>query len=150
MKKKLIILISLLFFTCACDNRSANISNLDLEGASTSLDEKYTNMSDMNTNELQVIYGLDVSLAEEYKIKSSILANGNFYAIIKVNAENRDEVKEQMDNLFSTLETQSNLYSPEAVNLIKKHLETSIGNYLIYIVSNDNDEFYEIVKGYIY
>lgn len=149
MGKKLIILSLLLFFVCACDSNKNNITNLDLEGASIALDEKYTNMSDMNTNELEIIYGLDVSFVEEYKIKSSILANGNFYAILKVSDKNKNKVKEQMQNMFSILEKQSNLYSPDAVKLIKNHLETSIGNYLIYIVSENNNEYYEIVKGYI-
>jgi hypothetical protein len=143
------MLIFLSLFPCGCDSGKKTITNLDLKGASTALDQKYTNMTDMDTNELQVIYGLDVSLAEEYKIKSSILANGNFYAILKVSDENKSKVKEQMKDMFSILEKQSNLYSPQAVNLIKNHLETSVGNYLIYIVSDNNNEYYEIVKGYI-
>jgi len=148
MKKVLIILPILLLLLCGCASNN-NITNLDLEGASTALDAKYDNMSDMDINELKVIYGLDVSLTEEYKIKSSALANGNFYAIIKVSNENKNKIKDQMGDMFSILEKQSNLYSPDAVNLIKNHLETSVGNYLIYIVSENNNEYYEIVKGYI-
>ena len=75
--------------------------------------------------------------------------NGNFYAILKVSDKNMDTVRDQMNNLFSVLESQSNLYSPDAVKLIKNHLETEVGNYLIYIVSEDNNAMYEIIKGYI-
>lgn len=148
MKKSLILVFLLLTFVCGCA-KTNTITNLDIGGASSALDTKYDNMSDMNTNELKVIYGLDVSLIEEYKIKSSVLANGNFYAILKVSNENKNEVKEQMQNMFSILEKQSNLYSPDAVNLIKNHLETSVGNYLIYIVSEDNNAYYEVIKEYI-
>lgn len=54
-----------------------------------------------------------------------------------------------MDEMFSILENQSSLYSPEAVNLIKNKLATSVGDYLIYIVSENNEEMYNVVKEYI-
>ena len=54
-----------------------------------------------------------------------------------------------MKNMFSILENQSNLYSPEAVKLLKNRLETSVGNYLIYIVSDNNNAYYDVLKGFI-
>lgn len=145
--KKIVLLSILTLLLCGCSN--SNVSNLDIEGASSALDAEYTNMASMDATELQVIYGLDVSLAEEYKIKSSVLVNGNFYAILKVSDEREQEVKQAMDNMFDILESQSNLYSPEAVNMIKNRLETTVGDYLIYLVSEDNNKLYEIITGYI-
>lgn len=146
--KKIIIVCLMVLLLGGCAS-SSNMTNLDIEGASKALDQEYTNMTDMDKDELSIVYGLDVSLLEEYEIKSSQLMNGNFYAILKVNDKNKDEVVEQMSNLFDVLESQSNLYSPEAVKLIENHLETSVGNCLIYIVSEDNEAMYEIIKGYI-
>ena len=54
-----------------------------------------------------------------------------------------------MQKMFGIMSEQSNLYSPEAVDLINNRLETSVGDYLIYIISNDNDKYYDILKGYI-
>ena len=147
MKKVLIICLMILFIG-GCGNKE-NLTNLDIAQASVKLDEKYTNMMDMDDKELSIVYGLDVSLLEEYEIKCSQLMNGNFYAILKVSDKNMDTVRDQMNNLFDVLESQSNLYSPDAVKLIQNHLETSVGNYLIYIVSEDNNAMYEIIKGYI-
>jgi len=121
--------------------------NLDMEAASKKLDEKFTNMKDMDTKELDAVYGVDVSLAEEYIIKSSTLNNGYLYAIFKVDKGKESKLKKQMDNMFNVLIKNSNLYSPEAVKLLNDHLEVSIGNYLIYIVSDNNQDMYEIVKG---
>ena len=51
-----------------------------------------------------------------------------------------------MNNFFDILVEQNVLYSPEAVNLLENYLETSIGDYLIYISSADNQESYNIIK----
>ena len=145
--KKLIITLIAVILLCGCANN--NVTNLDMNKASNSLDSKYQNMQSVNKDELEVIYGLDLSKIDEYIIKSSSSANGDFYAIVKVKDENKKEVQDKMNNMFKILENQSNLYSPEAVSKLKNKLSTSVGNYLIYIVSNDNNAYYEIVKGYI-
>lgn len=144
--KKIIMVIGLAIILAGC-NKSA--STLDMKKASTSLDEKYQNMALMSDKELEGIYNQDTTLMEEYIIKSSENQNGNFYALIKVKPENKDKVKNNMDEMFSILENQSSLYSPEAVNLIKNKLATSVGDYLIYIVSENNEEMYNVVKEYI-
>ena len=144
--KKIIMVIGLAIILAGCNK---SVSTLDMKGASTSLDEKYQNMALMSEKELEGIYNQDITLMEEYIIKSSENQDGNFYALIKVKSENKEKVKNNMDEMFSILENQSSLYSPEAVNLIKNKLATSVGDYLIYIVSENNEEMYNVVKEYI-
>ena len=144
--KKIIMVIGLSIILAGCNK---SVSTLDMKGASTSLDEKYQNMALMSEKELEGIYNQDTSIMEEYIIKASENQNGNFYALIKVKSENKEKVKNNMDEMFSILENQSSLYSPEAVNLIKNKLATSVGDYLIYIVSENNEEMYNVVKEYI-
>lgn len=145
--KKFLLLI-LVICLCGCSSNS-DLSNLDLKATVSDLDGAYTNMYELKDDELSLIYGLDVNKCEEYVIKASTLSNGDFYAIVKVNKENESEVLAQMKNLFATLEQQSNLYSPEAVQLIKNRLETSIGDYHIYLISKDNNALYELVKKHV-
>lgn len=146
MKKFLLIMMAVLGIT-ACGGNN-NLTTVDINGASSALDEKLGNMSPVNEDELKSIYQIDTSLMEEYVIKASDTANGNLYAIILVNEENKSEVKNQMNNYFDILVEQNVLYSPEAVNLLENYLETSIGDYLIYIASEDNEATYNIVKEY--
>ena len=51
-----------------------------------------------------------------------------------------------MTDLFETLKSQNNLYSPEAVEIIDNKVETSVGNYLVYIAYKDTDKAYSLVK----
>ena len=148
MKRKVIVLLIGLLLFVGCE-QSGTASNLNIKEASKALDEKYEDVVSMDDTQLKSIYGLDLSLLEEYEIKTSNLTNGDFYAILKVNSQNKKKVQDQMNYMFQVMEKQSNLYSPEAVKLIKNRLETSVGNYLIYIISNDNNSMYNVIKEYI-
>ncbi len=146
--KRIFLIFLIMILLCGCNSKKS-IANLDIKQAGIALDEKYTNMTAMDKTELEVIYGLNTSLMEEYVIKSSTLTNGNFYALIKVDSSNKSQVQNDMKEMFNIMEKQSNLYSAQAVSLIKNHLETSVGNYLIYIVSENNSEMYNIISEYI-
>lgn len=138
----ILVLCALILSGCGSDV----VNKLDMDAASKKLDEKFTNMKDMDVKELDAVYGVDVSIADEYVIKSSTLNNGYLYAIFKVNKGKESELKKQLGNMFDILIKNSNLYSPEAVKLIKNRLEVSVGDYLIYIVSDNNQAMYDIVK----
>jgi len=146
MKKFLLMIVIMLGIT-AC-GAGSNLTEVDIKAAETALDEKLGNMASVNEDELKSIYQVDTSLMEEYVIKASNTANGNLYAIILVDENNKAEVKKQMNNYFDILVDANALYSPEAVNLLENYLETSIGDYLIYISSEDNEATYNIIKEY--
>ena len=148
MKRNVLILLFGLLLFVGC-GKTSTASNLNIKGASAALDQKYDDVVSMDDPQLKTVYGLDLSLLDEYEIKTSNLANGDFYAILKVSSENKKKVQDQMNQMFQIMEKQSNLYSPEAVKLIKGRLETSVGNYLIYIISSDNNSMYNVIKEYI-
>ena len=67
--KKFLVLCLMVLFVGGCGSKD-NLTNIDISQASVKLDEKYTNMVDMDDKELSIVYGLDVSLLEEYEIKT--------------------------------------------------------------------------------
>ncbi len=142
MKKIVISLIAILFLVSGCGSKNT----LDIKAASASLDEEMKDMVVLEDKELEAIYDLDLSLMDEYIIKSGSNRNGNLYALIKVKDENKEAVKKQMDKLFEILETQSNLYSPEAVELLENKVQTNVGDCLVYISYKDTDKAYDLVK----
>lgn len=142
MKKIVISLIAILFLVSGCGSKNT----LDIKAASASLDKEMQDMVVLEDKELEAIYDLDLSLMDEYIIKSGSTRNGNLYALIRVKDENKEAVKKQMDKLFEILETQSNLYSPEAVELLENKVQTNVGDCLVYISYKDTDKAYDLVK----
>ena len=143
MKKLIICLLGILLLA-GCGNKSSE--SLDIKAASASLDKEMQDMVVLEDKELEAIYDLDLSLMDEYVIKSASSRNGYVYALIKVSGANKDKVKKQMDHLFEVLETQSNLYSPEAVEILENKVQTNVGDCLVYISYKDTDKAYDLVK----
>lgn len=89
------------------------------------------------------------------KVEEAIFAQPAFmtssaqYIIVKPSKGNKDEVKKLMDKYMSDLQTQWDTYLPDQAELVKNRLETTIGDYLIYIISNDNEAVLKTIKNNI-
>lgn len=76
----------------------------------------------------------------------TFITSAEQYIIIKPSKGNKDEVKEKMDEYMDNLQKQWDTYLPHQAELVKNRLETSIGDYLIYIVTTDNDAILKAIK----
>ena len=55
-------------------------------------------------------------------------------------------VKEALGTYMTNLQQQWDMYLPDQAELVKNHKETKIGDYLIYIVSNDNEAILKAIE----
>lgn len=76
----------------------------------------------------------------------SFITSAEQYIIIKPSKGNKDEVKEKMDEYMTNLQKQWDTYLPHQAEIVKNRMETSIGDYLIYIVTTDNDAVLKAIK----
>lgn len=98
---------------------------------------------------LENTYGIKKDMVEEYLIKvPTILVSSNTYVIVKPTTGNKEEVKEKLDTYMKNLETQWETYLPDQYELVKNRLVEEYGDYLIYIVSKDNNKVLETIKEY--
>lgn len=133
--KKIIILL-MLFIITGCGN--TEINELDINKTSQIIENYLMDMVTVDEEELENIYALKLDSIQEYIIKQN--SDGDMYAIIKT--EDKIDVKEQIQNYFDKVRDFNTAYSPERVELIDNRLEKEIGDYLIYIVSNNSEKIY--------
>lgn len=76
----------------------------------------------------------------------SFMTSAEQYIIVKPSKGNKDEVKAKLDEYMKNLQTQWDTYLPEQAAIVKNRLETEIGDYLIYIVTSDNDVVLKAIK----
>ena len=96
---------------------------------------------------LESLYGIKKDMVEEYLIKvPTILVSSNTYVIVKPTAGNKTEVKEKLDTYMTNLEEQWKTYLPDQYELVKNRRVEEYGDYLIYIVSIDNNKVFETIK----
>ena len=134
--KKIIWLVISLFIITGCGNSELN--EFDIKKAQIAVEETLKNMTDIDEDTLKNVYNLDFNFIKEYVMKEN--ENGELYAIIY--ASDKAIVKKEMDSYFLKLRDFSVAYSPERVELLDNHLEKEIGDYLIYIVAEDNTKVY--------
>lgn len=92
-------------------------------------------------------FGLEKDMLEDYLIKMPMMiTNSNTYMIIKPTEGNKEVVKEKINAYMTNLEEQWKTYLPDQYELVKNRLETEYGDYLIYIVSSDNEAVLNEIK----
>ena len=104
-------------------------------------------LMEVNDETLESQFNINKSDVKEYLIKVPMMITSyNSYIIIKPVDGKKDEVKEKIDEYMTKLEKQWETYLPEQYELVKNRLEKEYGDYLIYIVSSNNDLVFETIK----
>lgn len=134
--RKIYILIALLLAVTACGNQSKNI---DINKASIAIEESLDDMVNIEGDTLEKVYGVSLSNIEEFIVKQN--GEGDMYAIIK--AKDKSKVEKDMDGYFAIIKRYNEQFEPDRLKTLENRLEKEIGNYLIYIVSEDALDIYE-------
>ena len=132
------IFISILLVGCSQNN---DINTIDMNDTSKIIEKDLKNMKEINKDDLEDIYSLDLSNIDKIIVKEN--NNGDLYAIVK--AKDIQAVKESMNDYFEKVKQFNQSYSPERLEILENRLEKQIGNYLIYIVAKDADKIYSDV-----
>lgn len=105
-------------------------------------------MMDITSEMLQDSIGLDPASVTEFAIKTpALITSSTTYMVVKPADGKKNEVKEALDNYMIALEEQWSTYLPEQYELVKNRLYKEYGDYLIYIVSSNNDLVYNTIIG---
>lgn len=88
--------------------------------------------------ELADVYGIDTSLFQEYIILVDKKWN---FCMLLIPAEGKsNDIKNMMSTALTQLAQQLELYEPDQCQVVRDHLETMRGEYLIYAACADNEK----------
>ncbi len=152
--KKIVVFIVMVLLV-GCNQKEVELDLIKLYSGIESLNYKDSNNqirplfnNEIIDNEkLQSKYDLDISNID--KILFSIpkeMDQASMYIIVLPKENKKDEVNNEIENFFIKYEQEWALYFPKEEALIKNRLQTSYGQYLIYIVSNDNNKVLNYIK----
>ncbi len=101
----------------------------------------------IDVDDLKQTFDIDDKLVSTYLAKVPMMViNSNSVIILKPEKGKTKEVKEKMNTYMEKLEEQWKTYLPDQYELVKNRLEEEYGDYLIYIISKDNDKVFNIIK----
>jgi len=107
----------------------------------------FANVMEMPIESIEDVLGLKEDQVEEFLMATPMMiVRSDTYIIVKPSEGNKKVVKEKIDEYMDALEEQWKTYLPEQYELVKNRLEKQLGDYLIYVVSIDNDLVYKTIK----
>ncbi|MGI6030337.1 MAG: DUF4358 domain-containing protein [Eubacteriales bacterium] len=149
----LLTMSALVFSLTACGGGSDS-QKIDLDAANTAIaaltkedgSPLFDQLALADSDTLTQVYGLDASLLQEYAAGFSAGGDG-LYLILLPNEGSENDVKNQVKTLLDTQAQQAELYYPETKAIIDDATETIIGDYLVYVASNDNGAVTDAIEG---
>ncbi len=147
-----IILICILMLSGCGGNAKIDLETAKTNIAKITLPEDstktlYGTLKEYPKDELKIAYGLDTSLMDEYLIYfSQDPLQAYMYAIIKPKDGQTETIKTQIGNFLKKYENKWTLYLPEQTAYVKNALNTSDGDYLIVIISTNNQLVLDAIK----
>ena len=144
MKKIILILVMILSLVGCSKNKELNLNEIDSKLSDTNL---FKETEKIDISYIEDKYGLDSTGIEEYSIYMAMdTVSASMYAIFKVSD---NSIKEEIDSKFieKYINSWTTLaYEPEEIKLVNDMYSEEYGNYLIYIISKDNDKVLDIIK----
>ena len=101
----------------------------------------------MKLEEYENTLGIKANQVEEILVKiPQMITTSSTYIIVKPVKGEEDNVKKALDEYMVNLEKNWATYLPDQYELVKNRKVETIGDYLVYIVSENNDLVFEAIK----
>lgn len=142
MKKKILVFISLLtiFQLTGCGKEK-----IDLDKVYSNLEDDFESFTKVDDSVLEGSYGIDLSYFDDYLVvMDEDGTSSKMYAVFV--AKNSDAVDEVTYFISQYIESWDNGYFPEETKRVKYGKKFSYGDYIIYVVSDNNDEIIEKIR----
>ena len=159
MKRVLLIfmLISMLITFSACekheyidtlnlDTLEKNINDLTYEKDDKTLPLFY-NMTSASKEEIKNVYKINTEYTNKILIKHSALSSkSNMYIVLEAKEGRKEKLKKDIDSYMLSYEKMWKKLNKREYNLVTNRSFLEDGNYLIYVISYDNNLVMETVK----
>lgn len=138
MKRKH-LLVLFIFLLVGCSNVT-----IDKEKFINKIDAKFDNMLYISKQELTDIYGVDTTKFKDYIFKVENKTPISIYVLVL--PKNKSEAKDEIEKFFTNKSKLSNEVNKVR---IKNKYQNNFGDYLFYIVSENNKEIYKEMNDFI-
>lgn len=147
--KKILLILLIPILLVGCSKVELNLENIktklnDMEVESTKV---FADCVSFDKDTISSKYGIDTSNMDETLIMMPMLVNNaNMYMIVKAKDGKISDVSKELDKIMTSYENAWGMgYAPLEYDKVINRLVTIKGNYLIYIISPDNDEALKLI-----
>lgn len=126
---------------------SSSNNDLVIQKVKESKSPVFAGMMEVSKEEIKSILNIESTDVEEFLMKTPMMiVYSNTYIIAKPAKGKEEIVKNAIDEYMAKLEEQWSMYLPVQYELVKNRKVGKIGDYLVYIVSENNDLVFDTIK----
>lgn len=104
-------------------------------------------MMEVTKENVKDTLNIDPASLDEFLMETPMMiVQSNTYIIAKPASGKEQEVKDAINAYMKKLEDQWKTYLPDQYELVKNRKEEKLGDYLIYIISDDNEKVFNTIK----
>lgn len=104
-------------------------------------------MMEVTKDQTKDVLSIESADVEEFLMKMPMMmVQSNTYIIAKPVEGKEDSIKSALDEYMTALENQWATYLPDQYELVKNRKVEKIGDYLVYIISSDNELVFNTIK----
>ena len=147
------VAVAVYFLTTQNQQEGDNANNvtIDLQALNTTLSSQppFNEMAtmDITMETLNTMYQITADEVEAVIGKMPMMnVKASMYAILKPTNGKAEEVKAQMETYLTSYEEQWATYLPDQYELVKNRAFEEINGYLVYVISEDNEAFLNVVR----
>ncbi len=107
----------------------------------------FNSMMEVSGDELETMIGVSKDDVSEFLVKVPMMMTQSSSVIIVKPIEGKEEVvKNELEVYMTKLEEQWETYLPDQYELVKNRKVEFVGEYLVYIISSNNDLVFDAIK----
>lgn len=127
---------------------SSNDNDKVIENVKNTATPIFNSMMELDNEMFESTTKINLDDVEEYVMSvPMMMTSSSSYIIIKPVEGSEETVKNLMEEYMESLETTWEMYLPDQYELVKNRLVEEYGDYLIYIISTDNELVINKIKG---
>lgn len=107
----------------------------------------FSMLSSIDKNSFKEMYNINVEDLEEAVAANPVMmVNSNMYIVAKPVKGKKAEVKKEIEKYMVEYEKRWSTYLPNQHELVKNRLVKEYGEYIIYVISDDNEKVFNAIK----
>lgn len=107
----------------------------------------FGSLMEANDEMIKNLFDIDKDMYDEILVKTPMMmTQSNTVIIVKPKSDKVKEVKEAINKYMDKLEKQWSNYLPDQYDLVKNRNEEKLGDYLVYIISQNNELVFKAIN----
>lgn len=122
---------------------------LGLKENETATEPLFKDLVEVDEDTLKYVFGIEPTYLEDYSVKTST-TDASAFLVLKLKAGSKSLIEQSVIDYMEYLENKWAAIDQEQATLVQGYSKIAIGDYLIYVVSDNNEYIKSVINSLFY